>query len=219
MGAGVAGFGGGGGVQQQRGLPLVTLGIPGDTEDKLVERDGYPWPGMDIRVVDETGTPMPAGHEGRLQVRGPFLFVGYADRPRMTEASFEDGWFDSGDLAVIDADGYLSISGRTKDVIIRGGENIPVSYVENVLTEHPRIDTVAVVGVPDPRLQERACAVVVLKPGATGLDFEDMQAFLAQKGVAKPYWPEHLDIAPALPRTASGKIQKYRLRDEVRQRL
>jgi cyclohexanecarboxylate-CoA ligase len=193
---------------------LVTLGIPGDPEEKLVERDGYPWPGMEIRVVDPTGAVLPPEEEGRLQVRGPFLFVGYAERPEMTRASFDGDWFDTGDLAVIDADGYLNITGRTKDVIIRGGENIPVAYVENVLYEHPGVAAVAVIGVPDPRLQEKACACVVLEPGAE-LTFDQLKEFLATKGVAKQYWPESLQVLPELPRTASGKIQKFRLRDLV----
>ena len=148
---------------------LVTLGIPGDPEEKIVERDGYPFPGMEIRVVDFDGTPLPAGQEGRVQVRGPFLFAGYLHRPELTAASFDGDWFDTGDVAEIDVDGYLNITGRTKDVIIRGGENIPVAYVENVLYEHPDLAAVAVVGLPDPRLQERACAVVVLKTGRAGV--------------------------------------------------
>lgn len=193
---------------------LVTLGKPGDPEEKLVERDGYPWPGMEIRVVDFAGAVLPAGAEGRLQVRGPFLFVGYVERLEMTRASFDGDWFDTGDLAEIDEDGYLNITGRTKDVIIRGGENIPVAYVENVLYEHPAVVGVAIVGVPDPRLQERACACVVLDQG-TELTFDQLKEFLAAKGVAKQYWPESLRVMTELPRTASGKIQKYRLRDLV----
>jgi len=195
---------------------LVTLGIPGDPEEKIVERDGYPWPGMEIRVVDANGTPQPAGQEGRLQVRGPFLFVGYLRRPQLTASSFDGDWFDTGDVAEIDADGYLNITGRTKDVIIRGGENIPVAYIENVLYEHPDVAGVAVVGVPDPRLQERACAVVVLKSGSTALTMERMRAFLAEKGVARQYWPERLELLAELPRTASGKIRKFELRDVLR---
>jgi glutaryl-CoA dehydrogenase/cyclohexanecarboxylate-CoA ligase len=191
---------------------LVTLGIPGDPEEKLVERDGYPWPGMEIRVVDFSGTELPPGSEGRLQVRGPFLFVGYAERLEMTRASFEGDWFDTGDLASIDDEGYLNITGRTKDVIIRGGENIPVAYVENVLYEHPGLAGVAVVGYPDPRLQERACACVTLAPGAEGFTVAEMQEFLAAKGVTRHYWPERLEVLAELPRTASGKIQKFQLR-------
>jgi cyclohexanecarboxylate-CoA ligase len=191
---------------------LVTLGIPGDPEEKIVERDGYPWPGMEIRTVDFDGNVQPAGGEGKLQVRGPFLFVGYAERLEMTQASFDGDWFDTGDLAVIDEDGYLNITGRTKDVIIRGGENIPVAYIENVLYEHPKLAGVAVVGVPDPRLQERACAVVTLEPGADGFTMEEMKAFLDEKRVARQYWPESLEVVGELPRTASGKIQKFQLR-------
>ncbi|PXY30824.1 AMP-binding protein [Prauserella flavalba] len=191
---------------------LVTLGIPGDPDEKIVDTDGYPWPGMRVRVVDGEGAELPPGTEGRLQVTGPFLFVGYAERLEQTRAAFDGEWFDTGDLAVLDADGYLRIAGRTKDVIIRGGENLPVVYVENALYEHPDVEAVAVVGVPDPRLQERACACVVLKPGAGELDLEKLRAFLAEKGVAKQYWPELLHVLPELPRTASGKIQKFQLR-------
>jgi cyclohexanecarboxylate-CoA ligase len=210
----------GGWGQSEEGL--VTIGIPGDPEDKIIETDGYPWPGMEIRVVDPLGSVAPAGQEGALQVRGPFLFVGYAERLEMTRALMvpaDDGrgdCFDTGDLAFIDEDGYLRISGRTKDVIIRGGENIPVAYVENALYEHPDIEAVAVVAVPDPRLQERACACVVLRSGAA-LAFEEMQAFLGSKGVAKQYWPEKLVVLEDFPKTPSGKIQKFQLRDQVAQ--
>lgn len=204
----------GGWGQSENGL--VTLGIPGDPEAKIVETDGYPWPGMEIRTVDFDERPVDVGTEGRLQVRGPFLFVGYAERLDMTRSSFVDGWFDTGDLAKIDVDGYVNISGRTKDVIVRGGENIPVAYVENVLHEHPLIATVAVVAYPDPRLQERACACVVLVDGASGLTLPELQEFLREKGVAKPYWPERLQVLRELPKTPSGKIQKFALRDQIR---
>jgi len=209
----------GGWGQTEEGL--VTIGIPGDPEEKIIETDGYPWPGMEIRVVDAEGVVRPAGEEGALQVRGPFLFVGYAERLELTREQMrpaDDGrgpWFDTGDLAYIDADGYLRISGRTKDVIIRGGENIPVAYIENVLYEHPGIDNVAVVAVPDPRLQERACACVILSSGAEGLSLEQMQDFLAGKGVAKQYWPERLVVLDDFPKTPSGKIQKFQLREQV----
>ena len=194
---------------------LVTLGIPGDPDEKIIDTDGYPWPGMRVRVLDPAGAELPAGQEGRLQVTGPFLFVGYAERLAMTRASFEGDWFDTGDLAVIDTEGYLRICGRTKDVIIRGGENIPVAYVENVLYEHPRLQKVAIVGVPDPRLQERACACVVVSPGAE-FTLAEMRQFLQDKGVARQYWPERLEVLTELPATASGKIQKFRLRELVR---
>jgi cyclohexanecarboxylate-CoA ligase len=194
---------------------LVTLGIPGDPLDKITKTDGYPWPGMEIRVVDAVGQPLPAGEDGRLQVRGPSLFVGYAERLDATRSQFTDGWFDTGDLARIDADGYVSLSGRTKDIIIRGGENIPVAYVENTLYENPKLAMVAIVGIPDPRVQERACACVTLAPGVTEFTFEEMQEFLRAKGLAKQYWPERLEVMDSLPSTPSGKIQKFELRRAV----
>lgn len=210
----------GGWGQSEEGL--VTIGIPGDPEDKIIETDGYPWPGMEIRVVDiRTAESCPAGEEGALQVRGPFTFVGYAHRLEMSREQLRPcqddrgDWFDTGDVAYIDADGYLRISGRTKDVIIRGGENIPVAYVENVLYEHTDIASVALVAMPDPRLQERACACVTLVPGTPGFTLEQMQDFLAEKGVAKQYWPEKLVVLEDLPKTPSGKIQKFQLREQV----
>jgi cyclohexanecarboxylate-CoA ligase len=171
--------------------------------------------GHEIRVVDVVGEPLPAGVDGRLQVRGPSLFVGYAARLDATRAQFTDGWFDTGDLARIDTDGYVSLSGRTKDIIIRGGENIPVVYVENTLYESPKLASVAVVGIPDPRVQERACACVTLATGVTEFTFEEMQEFLREKGLAKQYWLERLEVLDALPSTPSGKIQKFALRAMV----
>lgn len=194
---------------------LVTLGIPGDSEERIIDTDGYPWPGMRIRVVDEAGAELPPGQDGRLQVRGPFLFVGYAERMAMTRQAFDGDWFDTGDLASIDEYGYLKVSGRTKDVIMRGGENIPVAYVEDVLHENPKLEAVAVVAVPDSRLQERACACVVLGSDAAEFTLAEMRRFLEDKGVAKQYWPEHVEVLTALPRTPSGKIQKFHLRQRM----
>lgn len=191
---------------------LVTMGHPSDPLEKIIGSDGRPLAGMQIRIVDLDGAVLPAAAEGRLQIRGPFLFQGYLGRLEETAALFDGEWFDTGDLGSIDSDGYLRIAGRTKDVIIRGGENIPVAYVENVLYEHPLVEEVAIVALPHPRLQEIACAAVVLKGGAE-LTFTQMQQFLAEKGVAKPYWPERLEVVLELPRTPSGKIQKFQLRD------
>ncbi|MBC7308627.1 MAG: AMP-binding protein, partial [Tetrasphaera sp.] len=192
---------------------LVTIGVPGDPEEKITT-DGCPWPGMEVRTVDQDNVPVAPDTEGRIQVRGPFLFVGYAKRPEMTRDLFtEDGWFDTGDLGTLSADGYLSISGRTKDIIVRGGENIPVAYVENVLYENPDYARVAVIAVPDPRLQERACACIVPAPGAAQPTLESVQAYLTAKGVAKQYWPEKVVAMNDFPATASGKIQKYQLRE------
>lgn len=182
---------------------LVTIGVPGDPEHKITT-DGRAWPGMEVRTVGLDGAPVPPGEEGAVQVRGPFLFVGYAKRLEATRRQFtEDGWFDTGDLATLDADGYLSISGRTKDIIMRGGENIPVAYVENVLYENPEYARVAVVAISDPRLQERACACIVPAPGAEPPTLESVQNYLRDKGVAKHYWPEKVVVMAEFPSTAS----------------
>ena len=114
----------------------------------------------------------------------------------------------------MDADGYIRITGRTKDIVIRGGENIPVVEIEQVMFRHPAIDEFAVVGMPDDRLGERLCAFAVLRPGHA-LSLPEMVAFLQAEGVAKSYWPEHLACIQAMPRTPTGKIQKFILREEA----
>jgi cyclohexanecarboxylate-CoA ligase len=190
---------------------VVTMTRPGDPEAKIVETDGQVQPGMQVRVVDTADLPAMTGVEGRLQCRGAFLFVGYARRPDLTTQSFVDDWFDTGDLAAQDADGFVRITGRTKDIIIRGGENIPVAYVENTLYENPAVQDVAVVAMPDERLGERACAFVVLRPDAE-LTMATMQAHMHRSAVAKQYWPERLEIVTEMPRAANGKIRKADLR-------
>jgi cyclohexanecarboxylate-CoA ligase len=189
----------------------VTIARPGDPAEKIFGTDGHAIGGMEVRVVDANGVPVPPGTVGRLQARGTFTFVGYLKKPELN-AWDEDGWFETGDLARMDQDGYIRIAGRSKDVIIRGGENIPVVEVENLLYRHPKVQDVAVVAMPDARLGERACAFVVPRQGER-LTFEEMTAFLAKEGMAKSYWPERLELAEAMPRTPSGKIQKFKLRE------
>ena len=133
----------------------------------------------------------------------------------MMQSSTVDGWFDTGDLAMRHASGCIRISGRAKDIIIRGGENIPVSYVENILFEDPRVLEAAVVGMPDPRLGERACAFVITR-GQARLTLESMREFLRAQGVASQYWPERLEVVTNLPRTANGKVKKADLRERLR---
>ncbi len=185
-----------------------------DPEEKATTTDGLALPGMAVRVIDAEGDVLPAGAEGRLQVRGCSNFAGYLKRPELDNTD-ADGWFDTGDLARMDGEGYIRIAGRSKDIIIRGGENIPVVEVENLLYRHPAIAEVAIVGYPDARLGERACAFVKLREGAE-LSFADMAAFLADQQMARQYIPERLEIMDALPRTPSGKIQKFRLRETAR---
>jgi cyclohexanecarboxylate-CoA ligase len=192
----------------------VTTARVEDPEEKVTGTDGCPLPGMEVRVVDLAGAVVPAGEEGMLQVRGCSNFVGYLKRPGLAHVE-DGGWFDTGDIARMDADGYIRIAGRSKDIIIRGGENIPVVEVENILFKHPAVAAVAIVGYPDPRLGERACAFVMLRQGQS-LSFEEMAAYLKAQKMAMQYIPERLQVVDAMPQTPSGKIQKFRLREMAR---
>ncbi|MBI5628506.1 MAG: AMP-binding protein, partial [Candidatus Rokubacteria bacterium] len=197
---------------------LVTSNGLADPEEKVFGTDGRPLPGMELRVVDDDGSDVPSGTEGDLLVRGSAQFVGYFKRPVFTaEGHTLDGWFKTGDRAALDRDGYVSITGRSKDVIIRGGENIPVVEVENLLFAHPKIAGVAIVGMPDPRLQERACAFVIPKPGQS-ITLEEIVAYLDTQQLARQKYPERLEIVSEFPMTPSGKIQKYRLRQALTER-
>jgi cyclohexanecarboxylate-CoA ligase len=192
----------------------VTTTRPDDPEEKTTNTDGLALPGMDVRVLDANGRPARTGEEGQLQVRGCSNFVGYLKRPEL-DPKDPDGWFDTGDLARMDEAGYIRIAGRSKDIIIRGGENIPVVEVEGLLFRHPAVAAVAIVGYPDERLGERACAFVVLREGHS-FSFAEMTAYLADQKMARQYIPERLEIVPDLPRTPSGKIQKFKLRETAR---
>ncbi len=194
---------------------LVTLSKPGDSDEEVATSDGKAFDNMEIRITDLQGDEVSISTEGDLSCRGPSMFLGYYQRPKLTADSFSaDGWFHTGDMGKIDRSGSLRIVGRTKDIIIRGGENIPVVEVEDLLNQHPAVDRSAVVGLPDPRLQERACAVVVLRSGKQ-FSFEDMRDYLLQCQLSLAYVPEHLLVMDAFPMTPSGKVQKYVLRKQV----
>src|SRR5262245_16831326 len=194
---------------------LVSCSGLHDPEEKVCGTDGIPLPGMELRVVDTAGSALPPGVEGDLLVRGHAQFVGYWERPEFSrEAHRPDGWFMTGDRAVIDGDGYVAITGRSKDIIIRGGENISVAEVENLLFAHPKIQSVAVVAMPDPRLVERACAYVIPRAGRPPT-LEELTRWLEGRGLARHKLPERLEIVEEFPMTPSGKVQKYRLREDV----
>ena len=162
---------------------------------------------------------MPRGSDGELLVRGPMVTRGYVNQPELTARHFlEDGFFRTGDRARMDEDGYVRITGRIKDLIIRGGVNISPVDIEGVLFSHPRVANVAVVGMPDARLGERICAYVVAHPGQT-LTLAEVQRWMAAARMAKPKWPERVEIVDALPMTPSGKVQKFRLRERIAARL
>ncbi len=192
----------------------VTTTAPEDSEDHSVNTDGRAFASMELRIVDTAGKQLPPDREGHLQVRGAGNFVGYLKRPDRYDVDAE-GWFETGDLARMDADGYIRITGRAKDIIIRGGENIPVVEIENLMYRHPAVRDVAIVGIADARLGERACAFVTLRPGHT-LTLPEVTDFLETQKVARQYFPERLVLLDDMPRTPSGKIQKFHLREAAR---
>ena len=191
----------------------VTTTLPDDPPERAVHTDGKPLPGVEIKIADIDDSALPPGQTGRLLLRSASNFGGYLKRPQF-HATDAEGWFDTGDLARQDSGGYIRITGRSKDVIIRGGENIPVIEIESLLYKHPAVQQVAIVAYPDERLGERACAVVVPKPDQT-LTLEQMIAFLKAQQVALQYIPEKLQLREAMPTTPSGKIQKFRLRQDM----
>lgn len=198
------------GMSENGAVTLIDLGDP---DERAFTTDGKPLVGVDLKVVDVDGSTLPHGQVGKLYVRACSNFGGYLKRPQWNNTDAQ-GWFDTGDLAKMDADGYIRITGRSKDVIIRGGENIPVVEIESLLYRHPAIAMVAVVAYPDERLGERACAVAVTKPGQS-LSFQEMVAYLKEQKMANQYIPERLEVKTAMPTTPSGKIQKFKLREEL----
>jgi cyclohexanecarboxylate-CoA ligase len=199
------------GMSENGAVTLIRLG---DDDERAFATDGLPLPGVEVKVADEAGEALPAGQAGRLLVRACSNFGGYLRRPQWNGTDAE-GWFDTGDLARLDAQGYIRITGRSKDVIIRGGENIPVVEIESLLYRHPAIALAAIVAYPDERLGERACAVIVPKPGQA-LQMADLVGYLKEQKVALQYIPEKLVVLDAMPTTPSGKIQKFKLREQVR---
>lgn len=216
---------------QQLGIKL--LSVYGSTESsphavvnlddplsRFIHTDGYAAAGVEIKVVDDARKTLPPGCEGEEASRGPNVFMGYFDEPELTARALdEEGWYYSGDLCRMDEAGYIKITGRKKDIIVRGGENISSREVEDILLHHPKIHDACVVAMPDERLGERSCAYVVLKAPHHSLSLEEVVAFFSRKRVAKYKYPEHIVVIEKLPRTASGKIQKFLLRKDIMRRL
>lgn len=196
-------------------LQIGTFTRPYDPEEKRQGSAGRAIPGTELRALGDDGSIMPAGEEGALEVRGPSVFAGYLNRPDETAKSFDgDGWFKTGDLAIIDGDGYLTITGRTKEIINRGGVKYNPVEVEEVLVTLPQVMQCAIVPVPDPTLGERGCLCVQLTPNST-LALEDATAALAQAGMAKYKWPEKLVIVDELPMTPTRKVMRGTLSQMV----
>lgn len=195
-------------------FPTVTTTDAADALTRGIDTEGRAIAPAEVRIANETGTGLPAGDEGEVQGRGPECFAGYLDASLNTDAFTPDGWFRTGDLGVIDRSGYLCITGRLKEIIIRKGEKISVKEVEDAIAAHPAVAEVVVIPRPDPETGERTCAVVRLRPGMT-LDLAALTAFLAAKGLAKQKWPEQLERVDDFPRTDSGKVIRAKLKERV----
>jgi acyl-CoA synthetase (AMP-forming)/AMP-acid ligase II len=205
-------------IYNQWGLtefPAATSLADGDPPEKFAGSVGRMAPGAELKVVAFDGTIQPPGGEGELLVRGPQRLKGYVDASLDADAFDDDGFFRTGDVGKVDDDGFVWITGRIKDIIIRNAENISALEIENVLVEHPAIADVAVIGVPDQRTGERACAIVVLAPGHDTLTLTDLADHCASRGLAKIKIPEQIEIVEALPRNPMGKVLKHVLRSEV----
>jgi cyclohexanecarboxylate-CoA ligase len=196
--------------------PILTMASHKDTDDQLAFTEGFAMPGVELIAVKPDGTRAGAGEEGELRAKAPQMMRGYLDSSLDAEAFDDNGYFRTGDLGTIDADGYVVITGRLKDVIIRNGENISAKEVEDLLYTHPKVQDVAVVGLADARTGERACAVVVSRDAGSPLTFLEMQEFLREKGIRVQAIPEQLEPIESVPRNASGKIVKNALRDQFR---
>ena len=190
---------------------VATWNGPEATLAQRMQTDGTAMPHVEVEVRDDEGRPVPPGSPGEICGRGPNTCVGFFGDPERTAQTFTaDGWVRSGDLATIDADGYLTVVGRKKEIIIRGGINIAPREIEDLLLTFPEVERAAVVGLPDPRLGERSCACVMLRPGLT-VDLATTVARLRACGLATYKLPERLVLLDALPTTASGKVQKHEI--------
>jgi acyl-CoA synthetase len=198
--------------------PSITGSDHEAPREKRIHTDGRPLDGVEIRTVDEDGHDVGVGHPGEILSRGPDRFAGYTDPALTAEAIEEGGWLHTGDVGIIDADGYLTITDRLKDIIIRGGENVSAAEVEQLLAHMKGVAEVAVVAAPDERLGEHGCAFFRMQPGHEALapDLEAVRTHLQEAGLARQKWPEEIRIVDELPRTASGKIQKFVLREWLR---
>ncbi|WP_246367521.1 TrpB-like pyridoxal phosphate-dependent enzyme [Kibdelosporangium persicum] len=194
---------------------MATLSDPDDPADVSSATDGKPLAGVHVRIARPDGGPPVRGTEGIVEVRTPCLFAGYGLGPAFDRSAFTaDGWYRTGDLGVLDEAGRLRVTGRLGDVVNRGGQKVPVTMVEGLLAGHVSVADVAITGMRDARLGERACAFVVLRPG-TRLTLADVQRYLDARGVTRHYWPERLEVLDRLPRNEAGKVRKLVLRRSV----
>ena len=183
-----------------------------DGDEALAHTEGKAMPGVELRVVTIEGQVAGVGEEGELRAKAPQLMKGYLDSSLDADAFDENGFLRTGDLGRIDAEGNVQVTGRLKDIIIRHGENISAKEVEDLLYTHPKVADVAVIGLPDPRTGERACAIVSLNDPDDPLKFQEMQQFLSEHGLRTQAIPEQLETVDEVPRNPAGKILKHDLR-------
>jgi acyl-CoA synthetase (AMP-forming)/AMP-acid ligase II len=194
-------------------VPLVTLGYPDDAE--LAATTDGAIVDYEVRFVDDEGRDVPLGAEGEIIARGPSMFMGYADEGQTREAITDDGYFRTGDIGRLTPEGALLITGRKKDLIIRGGENISAKEIEDVLHLHPAVVEAAVVSMPHERLGEGVCAFIIAEGEPPS--FAEISAFIGEQGLAKQKRPERIEYVDSLPRTASGKVRKDLLRERIKE--
>lgn len=198
--------------------PSITGSKHSFPADKRLFTDGRTLPGVELRIVDpDDGRDLPAGTVGEIVSRGPDRFVGYTDPHLSDEAIDADGWYRTGDQGRLDDDGYLIVTDRLSDIIIRGGENISAAEVENLVAEIEGVAEVALVAAPDARLGEHGCVFIRAKDLAAAPSLEMISHHLDRAGLAPQKWPEELRVVDDFPRTPSGKIRKVTLRDSLRQ--
>jgi acyl-CoA synthetase (AMP-forming)/AMP-acid ligase II len=198
---------------------VITVTRTTDPVDKRRHTVGRPIPGAELVLRDPLGDPVPVGTSGEATWRTPTKSFGYLNDDERTEAMFRgDGWYYSGDLGTLDKEGYLAITGRSKDLIIRGGQNISPLEIEQIIARHDAISEVAVVGVPDPVFGERVCACVVLLADRSGLTLDELVAYMRTQDIAPFKLPERLEVFAELPKTAGGKLSKVTVRSAVAER-
>ncbi|WP_209120974.1 AMP-binding protein [Alkalihalobacillus sp. BA299] len=198
--------------------PTISLGSPSDSPEMTAETDGKIVPGYDVKIVDFDRNEVSFGQEGEIAVKGPEVFIGYKDLELNKAAFDEQGYFYTGDLGRLEEGRYLVITGRKKDIIIRGGENISTKEIEDLLYQHEAVEQVAIVAMPDPVLGEKACAYVKVVKNKD-FSFEEMVDYLKGKQLAKQKLPEYLELLDDFPSTSSGKILKVELRKMIAKKL
>jgi acyl-CoA synthetase (AMP-forming)/AMP-acid ligase II len=208
---------GGVGIVSGYGLteaPILTMASVDDSDDKLANTEGQASPGVELKVVTIDGKVAGGGEEGEIRAKGPQVCLGYLDSSLDAEAFDDQGYFRTGDLGFVDAEGYVVITGRLKDVIIRKGENISAKEVEDLLYEHPKVSDVAVIGLSDPERGELVCAVVACVPDGEPLTMDELRRHLLDRQLITRKLPEQLEIVDELPRNPMGKVVKPQLRQQ-----